>query len=188
MSAKSTPKSAPPPSASALAAMSALLDTAGDPGEFTLVAGPGRTTILMTRMFPAPRALVFEVSTRPEHVRRWWGPAGTTLTVCEADVRPGGTWHYVLRGADGSEHPFRGEYREVIPPERLVHTFIYDVDGFREREAQVTVTFTEHQGRTRLVSTTVHKTVEHRDGHFQAGHQGMRETSDRLADLLARLA
>ena len=76
----------------------------------------------MTRTFDAPRRLVFEAMTRPEHVRRWYGCDGAELTVCEIDLRPGGLWRYVLRMPDGQEFPFAGMYREIAAPERLVYT------------------------------------------------------------------
>lgn len=98
------------------------------------------------------------------------------------DFRP---WRFVLRGRDGQEHPCKGVYREIAPPERLVYTFIYDVPGIREHEAVETLTFEERDGRTTLTNTRVHKTVEARDGHLQAGMEaGASETLDRLAELL----
>ena len=86
---------------------------------------PSDREILMTRVFDAPRELVFEAHTTPEHVRRWWGKHGTTLPVCEMDFRPGGAYRFVQREPGGAEHGFRGEYRDIVPPERLVYTFEY---------------------------------------------------------------
>jgi len=150
-----------------------------------LVAEPGQPTIVMTRVFDAPRRLVFEAHSKPEHVSRWWGPRRHALILCEVDFRPGGAWRFVLRGPDGQEHPFKGVYREIVPPERLVYTFICDVPGIRDHEAVETLTFEEHDGKTTLTDTMVHKTVEARDGHLQAGMEaGAAETLDRLAELL----
>jgi uncharacterized protein YndB with AHSA1/START domain len=141
--------------------------------------------MILTRVFNAPRRLVFEAHTKPEHVSRWWGLRGHTMSVCEMDFRPGGAWRFVLRSPDGREDPFKGVYREIVPPERLVYTFIYDVPGIRDHEAVETLTFEEHDGRTTLTNTMVHKTVEARDGHLQAGMEaGAAETLDRLAELV----
>jgi uncharacterized protein YndB with AHSA1/START domain len=93
----------------------------------------------------------------------------------------------VLHAPDGSEHPFNGVYREIDRPRRLVHTFLYDVDGFREYGSVVTTTFEARGGKTVVTSTTVHQSVESRDGHFNSGSGGMRETYERLAKLLAHL-
>ena len=152
---------------------------------FSLIAEPGEPTMALMRVFDAPRRLVFEAHTKPEHVSRWWGRKDHTLCVCEMDFRPGGAWRFVLRGPDGQEHPFKGVYREIVPPERLVYTFIYDVPGIRDHEAVETLTFEERDGRTTLTNTMVHETVEARDGHLQAGMEaGASETLDRLAELL----
>jgi uncharacterized protein YndB with AHSA1/START domain len=153
-----------------------------------LIAEPGQPTMVFTRVFDAPRRLVFEAYSKPEHVSRWWGGKRHTLTVCEMDFRPGGAWRFVLRGPDGQAHPFKGRYREIVPPERLVYTFIYDVPGIRDHEALETLIFEERDGRTTLTNTMVHKTVEARDGHLQAGMEaGASETLDRLAEILATM-
>jgi uncharacterized protein YndB with AHSA1/START domain len=146
---------------------------------------PSDLEILLTRVFEAPRRLVFEAVTRPEHVVRWWGPRGTTLVVCEMDVRPGGSWRFVLRGLDGNDHPFRGEYHEIVPPERVVSTFIYDVEGIRDFPALETITFDEEDGKTTLRVRVLHQSKEARDGHLHSGmEKGAAETYDRLAELL----
>jgi uncharacterized protein YndB with AHSA1/START domain len=81
----------------------------------------------LTRVFDAPRRLVFDAMSKPEHLRRWWGPRRSTMTSCEmVDFRPGGKWRFVLREADGTEYAFRGEYREIVPPERVVQTFEFE--------------------------------------------------------------
>lgn len=95
-------------------------------GEMTLTM-PSDPEIVLTRVFDPPRELVFETHSKPEHVAQWWGPRGTTLPVCEMDFRPGGAWRFVVRGPDGEDSPFKGVYREIVPPERLAQTFIYDV-------------------------------------------------------------
>ena len=89
----------------------------------TTFTTPSDVEIVMTRDIEAPRALVFDAYTRPEHVPRWMlGPDGWTMSVCEIDLRPGGAWHFVWRKADGTEMDMRGEYQEVVRPERLVNT------------------------------------------------------------------
>src|SRR5882672_10981167 len=82
--------------------------------------------VLITRVFNAPRRLVFEAMTKPEHVKNWYGPCVFTLALCEIDLRPGGKWRYVLRAPDGSEHGFTGVYREIVAPERIVATENYE--------------------------------------------------------------
>ena len=77
---------------------------------------------VITRVFDAPRSLVFKMWTDPKHMAHWWGPKGFTNPVCEMDVRPGGAWRIVMRGPDGGEHPAKGVYREVVAPGRLVMT------------------------------------------------------------------
>jgi uncharacterized protein YndB with AHSA1/START domain len=145
---------------------------------------PDEPTIVIRRLFDAPPHLVFEASTRPEHLARWWGPCGSTLTQCQVDLRPGGAWRFVLRMPDGSEHGFGGVYREVTPPRRLVQTFRYD--GFPDAEAVETVNLEEQDGKTLLTVTVRHKTIENRDGHVASGMEaGATESHERLAELLA---
>ena len=142
----------------------------------------------MTRMFNAPRRLIFEAATKPEYVRQWWGPRNATLTVCEIDFRVGGEWRFVMQGPDGSDHPFRGEYREIDPPGRVVQTFIYDIDFIRDFPAVETVTLEEFDGNTLYTNTIRHLTNEARDGHINSGMEpGAAESTDRLEELLATL-
>ena len=149
---------------------------------------PSEREIRFTRLFPAPRCLVFGAWTQPEHVCEWWGQKGSILTVCEIDLRPGGQWRYLELAADGNEYPFRGEYIEVMPPERLVHTFVFDVEPFRARPAVVTVAFDEEGTGTRMTETMVFETVEDRDETIRSGMEsGALETCDRLEALLRSL-
>lgn len=153
--------------------------------EFTIE--PGKPTIVIKRLFDAPRQLVFAASTTPEHLARWWGFRSSKLTECRIDLRPGGAWRYVLRMPDGSEHGFGGVYREVVPPERLVYTFRYD--GYPDAESVETVTFDERSGKTLLTVTVLHASLANRDGHVASGMEaGASESHDRLAELLADLA
>src|SRR5260221_3589705 len=150
---------------------------------------PSDREIVLVREFDAPRHLVFEAWTKPEYVKQWWGPRGSTLSVCEIDLRIGGAWRFVNQMPDGTEHPFRGVYREIAPPGRLSYTWIYDVAPFNEHEAIETSALEERDGRTVVTTTMVHETKEARDGHVNAGmERGAAETMDRLEELLTRMA
>lgn len=156
--------------------------------ETTFEVEPGATTLLMSRVFDAPRELVWEASTKCEHMKRWWGPARMELVVCEIDLRVGGGYRFVQRDQDGSEHPFKGEFLEVDPPRRLVQTFVYDVEGIRDYPATTTITLEDVDGKTRLTGVTDFHTVENRDMAIATGMEsGARESWDRLAALLAEL-
>jgi uncharacterized protein YndB with AHSA1/START domain len=137
-----------------------------------------------SRVFDAPRRLVFEAHARPEHVRRWWGPHGSTMTACELDFRPGGKWRFVVRTKGGREVAFFGEYREIQAPERFVWTFGFE--GMPPGEAGLeTYTFTEAEGRTTLVAVGHFTSIESRDAAIASGmEKGAAETWDRLAELL----
>lgn len=156
--------------------------------EMTL-AMPSPTEIVITRIFNAPPALVFAAWTSPEHVRRWWGPRGYDLAVCEIDLRPGGRYRYVQRDAQGNEFPFKGEFREIDPPRRLVYTQAFDVEPFGDHPAVITMTLAEQaDGSTLMTSTSVYESQDLRDGHVASGMEwGMRETLERLDELLATL-
>jgi len=148
---------------------------------------PSDREILITRVFDAPRRLVFEAHSKPEHVARWWGPRGTTLPVCEMDFRPGGAWRFVSRGPDGAEDAFRGEYREIVPPERIVWTFEWE--GMPGHVSVETTTFVEQDGKTTITNTSVFQSVEDRDGMLQSGmEKGAAETWDRLAEHLETMS
>jgi len=149
---------------------------------------PSDLEIQLVREFDAPARLVFEASTKPEYVKQWWGPHGTSLSVCEIDFRVGGEWRYVVRSQDGSEAPFRGVYREIVPTERVSYTWIYDVPPFDQFEAIETVVLEERDGRTIATTTVVHQTKQARDGHVQSGmERGAAETLDRLEELLTKM-
>jgi uncharacterized protein YndB with AHSA1/START domain len=143
--------------------------------------------VVMTRTFDAPRELVFEVCTQARHMVEWWGPRRMSLPVCEMDTRPGGTYRFVQRDDAGIEYPFRGEFREVDPPARLVMTQIYE--PYADHELLVTLTFEElSDGRTLLTDRMRFDTIESRDGMLAAGMEsGARESYDRMAELLERL-
>lgn len=146
---------------------------------------PSDREIAMSRVFDAPRDLVFEAWSKPEHVKNWWGMRGSTMIVCEMDFRPGGAWRYVLLEADGQEFPFRGVYREIVRPELLSYTFIYDVEPYSKHEAIETIIFNEEDGRTTLICTTIYDSVEARDGILNSGmEEGANQIYDRLAEYL----
>jgi uncharacterized protein YndB with AHSA1/START domain len=145
--------------------------------------------LVMERAFDAPRDLVWKVINDREAIPRWWGPRGYSTTVEEMDVRPGGAWRFVQRAPDGSEHPFKGEYREITPPERLVLTFIYDVPVIRDSVAVITYTLEEDGDKTKVVARTRFPNVEAIDGALESGMVGGAiETWDRLAEEIAKAA
>jgi uncharacterized protein YndB with AHSA1/START domain len=149
---------------------------------------PSDCEILMTRVFNAPRELVFAALSKLEHVKRWWGPRNTALSVCEMDFRPGGAWRYVMQLPNGASAVFKGVYREIEPPERMVATECFDDPSVGSPEWITTVTLEEHNGQTTLTSRVLHKSVESRNGHLQSGMEpGASETFDRLAELLESL-
>lgn len=153
------------------------------------LALPTDRQIILSRTFNAPRAIVFEAMSKPEHIRKWWGPKELEVIECSMDFRPGGSWRIVQRGPDGTEHPFKGEYKEITAPERIVMTFIYDVEGFREHAALETMTLEEREGKTVYTSTILHDSAESRDGHLSSGMEaGAVESLDRLAELISTLA
>ncbi|HVR88443.1 MAG TPA: SRPBCC domain-containing protein [Candidatus Limnocylindria bacterium] len=150
----------------------------------TNVTLPSDREILITRVFDAPRELVFKACTDPDLIPRWWGPRAFTTTVEKMDLRPGGKWRFLNRAPDGNEYGFEGEYREVVPPERIVDTF--EFDGVPGKVQVQTATFTERDGKTELTIRVVFDSKEDRDGMLHSGMEvGMRESHDRLAELLS---
>ena len=150
------------------------------------ITTPSDREIVMTRELNAPRDLVFEAHTSCEHMSRWWGPRKYEVVSCEIDFRPGGKWRIVHRGPDGEEYAFRGEYREIRRPERIVWTF--EFEGFPGQVSVETLSLEEHDGRTTLTTTSVYDAVEQRDGMLQSGmSDGARETFERLDEYLEEL-
>ena len=130
---------------------------------------PSETEIRFTRLFRHPPRILFEAWTRPEHIRHWWGCDESNISVCEVDLRIGGSWKITMQMSDGSNHRFHGVYREIAPPERLVYSECYDEPKFGRPEWLATVTFEEIEGGTRLTHTIRHRTPQARDGHLQSG-------------------
>jgi uncharacterized protein YndB with AHSA1/START domain len=149
------------------------------------VTKAGDHEIVMTRVFDAPRELVFDTLTKPELVKRWLlGPPGWSLPVCEIDLKVGGAFRYVWRNADGREMGMSGVFREVTPPERIVHTELFDED-WTGGETLVTNTFTEQGGKATLTVAMRYKSQEARDGVLDTGmEEGVAMSYDRLAELL----
>jgi len=148
---------------------------------------PSDLEIVMTRVFDAPRALVFEAHSRCEHLTQWFagGSPGSTMD-CELDFRPGGRYRYVETTDDGSVHAFRGEIREVVAPERIVQTFEYE--GMPGHISVETLEFTEEGGKTRLTTTAVFTSREDRDGMVSSGmEEGAGRAYDKLEALLRTL-
>jgi uncharacterized protein YndB with AHSA1/START domain len=147
---------------------------------------PSDREIVMTRVIDAPRDLVFEAHSSCEHLSRWWGPRRYEVSSCDVDFRPGGAWRIVHRGADGDEHGFHGEFREIVRPERITWTFEYE--GMPGHVSVQTLSFEEQDGKTMLTSTLVFDTVEDRDGMLQSGMEsGAAESMDRLDEYLETL-
>jgi uncharacterized protein YndB with AHSA1/START domain len=153
------------------------------------ITTPSDLEIAMTRMFDAPRHLVFDAMTQPQHVRRWFGCDAFTLPICEIDLRVGGAYRFVMRTPDGSESTLQGVYREIMRPERVVFVEQILMPGFTSPEYQVTSTFDEIAGGTRLTTTILHKSKEDRDGHLNSGiEKGVAPAYDRLAEVVAAMA
>ena len=142
---------------------------------------PTDREIVVTRVFDAPRGLVFEAWTDPQHLPRWMlGPEGWTMPVCEIDLRPGGAWHFVWRKSDGTEMAMQGVYREVVPPERLVSTESWGGDW---PETLNTLTLSEEGGKTTTTVTVLYPSKEARDAALQTGmKEGMSLSFDRLGE------
>lgn len=151
------------------------------------VSKPSANEVRMTRVFNAPRALVYEVMTKPEHVKRWWGQLGEgySVPVCEIDLRVGGKWKFVNRHPKG-EVTFYGVYRELAAPSRCVFTEIFA--DFPDIESVVTSELVEENGKTRMIATVKYPTQEVRDMVISTGmEKGAALSYDRLEDLLAEL-
>ena len=148
---------------------------------------PSDREIVLTRLFDAPRHLLIEAMTTPEHVRRWWGILDDehSVTVCDIEFRPGGAWRFVGRGPKG-EYGFHGVYRDIALPDRIVFTEIFD--PFPDVVSVVTSIFTEENGKTRLTVKCLYPSVEVRDMVVQSGMaRGAAISYDRLEEVVAEL-
>jgi uncharacterized protein YndB with AHSA1/START domain len=149
------------------------------------VTKPSDREFRVERVFDAPRDRVFATLTDPDLIPEWWGPRGMTTIVEEMDPERGGRWCFLMRDADGGETRFRGTYREVTPPERIVQTFEWS--GMPGHVSVETATLEDLGEQTRLVSVSVFHRTEERDGMLDSGMEGgMNETYERLDEVLAR--
>jgi uncharacterized protein YndB with AHSA1/START domain len=147
---------------------------------------PGKQEITVTRVFDAPRDLVFKACNDPILIAKWWGPRRYSTTVDKLEVKPGGVWRFVQNDDAGHEFAFSGVYHDITAPERTVRTF--EFEGVPGHVLLDTATFEEHEGKTKLTQQSVFQSVADRDGMVQAGmEEGSTESMDRLAELLAEL-
>jgi uncharacterized protein YndB with AHSA1/START domain len=147
---------------------------------------PTDEQILITREFDAPKHLVYRAWTTPELVKRWWSGGHGEVTIAEIDLRVGGMWRYVMVANEGFEVGFHGEYREIVPDERLVSTEVYE--GMPDGEALNTLTLTEAEGRTTMTILVQHSCQEHRDAHINSGMEaGMQKSMDLLEQVAVSL-
>src|SRR6266511_5985083 len=160
--------------------------TSSGTAEVTL---PTDTQILITREFDAPKHLVYRAWTTPELIKRWWSGDRGEVTIAEVDLRVGGTWRYVMVAHGGFEVAFHGEYREIVPNERLVTTEVYEgIPDAEARAALNTLTLTEVDGRTTLTLLVEHRTKEDRDAHINSGMEGgLQEAMDLLEQIAISL-
>ena len=152
-----------------------------------VVTLPSPTQILITREFDAPPHLVYRAYTTPELIKRWWAGERGETTSAEVDLRPGGTWRYVMVANGGFEVAFHGEYQEVVQDERIVTTDVFE--GMPDASALTTATFAEKDGRTVLTVLIEHSSQEHRDAHIYSGMEvGMQESMTKLEQVARSLA
>jgi uncharacterized protein YndB with AHSA1/START domain len=153
---------------------------------------PSEHEVRMIRVFDAPKQLVFDALSQPELVKKWFGPRGHYLTVCDIDFKVGGAWKYVLHMPDGKDMGMLGVYREIEPPNRIVHTeaFIFDDPNLVGCEAQtdesvVTIQLSEEDGKTTMTVTVEYVSQEIRDAVIESGMEhGAAECYDKMAELL----
>jgi uncharacterized protein YndB with AHSA1/START domain len=153
------------------------------------ITTPGDREIAMTRVFDAPRRLVYDAFTKPELLKRWLlGPPGWTMVVCDIDLRVGGAYRHVWRNSKGKDMGMGGVYREIVAPERIVATEKFD-ESWYPGEAVGTITLTEQRGKTTLTQTLRYESRDARDAVLKSGmEQGVAASYDRLAELLAPAA
>lgn len=148
---------------------------------------PEEREVIVTREFEAPASVLFEACAKPEHVKKWFGPKGWPLTLCEMDFRPGGRFRFAMTGPDGAQGtPFGGEYLEIVPDRKIVYDNRLETPG-AERMI-VTITFDERDGTTTLAVHTLFATVAMKDEHLGLGYAlGVGSGLDQLADVVAEL-
>jgi uncharacterized protein YndB with AHSA1/START domain len=160
-------------------------------GEITMTNGNKNSTlsvlsdreVSLSRVFNAPRELVFKAHMDPKMVAQWWGQKESTTIVDKLEAKPGGAWRFVQRAPSGEEYGFKGEFREVVPPERFTWTF--EFEGMPGHVIVETMTFEDLNGKTKLTATSVFDSIEDRDGMLQTGmEEGAIESWNRLEELL----
>jgi uncharacterized protein YndB with AHSA1/START domain len=159
-------------------------------GQAATVSLPTDEQILITREFDAPKHLVYKAFTTPELVERWWTAKRGEMKICEIDLRVGGKWRYVMETPDGIQVGFHGEYREIVPNERIVSTEIFEgmPEGMPEAESVNTATFAEEDERTTLTILVQHSSKEFRDGHVESGMEaGLQDAMDLLEEVAVSL-
>ena len=150
-----------------------------------IIAEPGKQEIVITRVFDAPRELVFKTSTNPDLIPQWWGPRKYETIVDKMEVRPGGEWRFLNRDTEGNEYAFHGFYHEIVAPERVVQTF--EFEGAPGHISLETMRLEDLDGKTLMTSTAVYQSVEDRDAMVQSGmEEGARDLMDRLAELVEK--
>jgi uncharacterized protein YndB with AHSA1/START domain len=151
------------------------------------IVDPSQPTVVMKRIFDAPRHLVYEAMTNPAYLSQWYGPHGFSVVSAHSDLRPGGAYRIVQRSPQGHEFGFRGVNKEVVPPSRLVYTWIFE--PLPDKEALVTALFEEREGKTHFTNTLAFQTLADRDGYLSSGAQeGATASMDRLDQVILALA
>jgi uncharacterized protein YndB with AHSA1/START domain len=152
----------------------------------------GEQEFVVERQFSAPRTLMFQVFTQPEHLRHWWAPQPYTLPICTIDLRPGGIWHYCMRSPEGQDSWARSVYREIVPPEKLVYTSTFadehanPIEGIPEHVT--TVIFTEEAGKTTVTARVQFASAAALKAAVEMGMlQGMNMTWDYLVSYVQEL-
>lgn len=142
--------------------------------------------LIATRVFDAPREMVYRTWTEPGHLSKWWGPKGFTITTHVIDVKPGGVWRYMMHGPNGDDYDNKITYIEIVSPERIVYSHGDDKD---DEQFRVTVTFTEQDGKTELMMQSVFRSAEELQYVVKefGAVEGAKSTLERLAELLAEL-
>jgi uncharacterized protein YndB with AHSA1/START domain len=147
------------------------------------VIEPGKQEILITRMFDAPRELVFKAFTDPELIKEWWGPRELSTTIDKFEPRKGGEWRFIQRDAAGNEYGFHGVHHDVVAPERIVTTF--EFEGVPGHVLLQTAAFESIGQKTKLVTQSIYQSVADRDGMVASGmKRGSDDSMDRLSELL----
>lgn len=147
---------------------------------------PADRVLVITRLFDAPRSLVFKAWTDRDHLLQWFGPRGFTMTMCQMDQRPGGTYRFGMRSAEGTDHWIKGVYREIVEPEKLAFTYAWtDSEGNPTRpETLMVLTFDDEQGKTRF---TLHQSVFESATACDMHRQGWNSSLDRLAEYVEKV-